>query len=323
MDEVTVIMNGKGGGDFIDDKKSPQLADGQCCFWQHFDYQNPSTYQLLLNDYKLDQTIVDALTDDETRPRYFTTEKGFVIILRGINRNIDDDIDDMLSLRIYVDDKKIITLSHRNVQAINFVLDKLKKNKGPKNTSECFMMIADYLASDISDFAEEIGDKTNDLEEKVIDMDNLSDFGLRAELSALRRQIISVRRYTYPQKEIFQNLHHNESTFFKTIKSKADLREIYNTLTKSVEDLDYSRDHLSISHEELQSKMSINMSRIMYMISIVTVIFMPLGLIAGLLGINVAGIPYAEKDWAFAGVCLLLILIGGTLLTIMKKLRWL
>lgn len=316
-------MDGKGGGDLLDSTKSVKLDDDKCCFWQHLDYSNQEVYQSLINDYKLEPTIVDALTDDETRPRYFTTEKGFVIILRGINRNKDSDVDDMLSLRIYMDEKKIITLSHRNVQAINYVLEKLTHNKGPKNTSDCLMMIADYLVSDICDFAGEIGDKTDDLEEKVIDMDNLSDFGLRAELSALRRQIISVRRYAYPQKEIFQNLHHNESAFFKTAKSKADLREIYNNLTKAVEDFDYSKDHLSVSHEELQSKMSINMSRIMYMISIVTVIFMPLGLITSLLGINVAGIPFAEKSWSFGLVCLILGAIGASLLTIMKKLRWL
>lgn len=323
MDKFAIVMDGKGGGDLSDDTKSIQLDDEKCCFWQHLDYKNSETYQMLINDYKLEQTIIDALTDDETRPRYFSTEKGFVIILRGINRNQDSDVDDMLSLRIYMDEKKIITLSHRKVQAINFVLEKLTQGKGPKNTSDCLMLIADHLASDIGNFAEEIGDKTNDLEEKVIDMDNLSDFGLRAELSALRRQIISVRRYANPQKEIFQNLHHNESTFFKTAKSKADLRETYNTLTKAVEDLDYSRDHLSVSHEELQSKMSINMSRIMYMISIVTVIFMPLGLITSLLGINVAGIPYAENRLAFGWVCLILLAIGWALLTIMKKLRWL
>lgn len=323
MDRLSVILNGKGGGEIFDNNSSVELKDSQCCFWQHLDYKNPEVYAILADAYKLEQNVINALIDEETRPRYFAVEKGIVIILRGINRNKDSDVDDMLSLRIYVDKKKIITLSHRKVHAINFVLDKIKNNKGPKNTNDCLMLIADNLANDICDFAEDINDKTNDLEEKVIDMENLSDFGLRAELSALRRQIISVRRYTYPQKEIFQNLHHNENTFFKTAKNKADLREIYNTLTKAVEDLDYSRDHLSVSHEELQGKMSINMSRIIYMISIVTVIFMPLTLITGLLGINVAGIPLAEKDWAFGAVCGILAFISLALITIMKKLRWL
>ncbi len=65
------------------------------------------------------------------------------------------------------------------------------------------------------------------------------------------------------------------------------------------------------------------MNRIMYMISIVTVIFMPLGLITGLLGINVAGIPYAEQHWAFAAVCGFLFLLVTVLLAIMRKLHWL
>ena len=325
LSDFTIILDGKGGGylpeqEQTDKEKFPNTPNN---FWQNLDYKDPEAYRLLTEDYEIESTVADALCDEETRPRYFATEKGIVIILRDVNLNKNSDIDDMVSLRFWIDDKKIISLSHRKSKSIRLVFEKLLKKTGPKTAAECFIDIADGIVSNIENVVMEIRDNTDDLEERVINLDTLSDFDLRESLSELRREIISIRRYSNPQKDIFLNLQHETSSVFKGHKNKARLRETYNTLVKIIEDLDYAKDHLSVFYEELQSKMSINMNRIMYMISIVTVIFMPLGLITGLLGINVAGIPYAEQHWAFAAVCGFLFLLVTVLLAIMRKLHWL
>ena len=59
------------------------------------------------------------------------------------------------------------------------------------------------------------------------------------------------------------------------------------------------------------------------MLSIVAGIFLPLGLLAGLLGINVGGIPGAETPWAFWAVCGLLLTIGLAALWWIGRLGWL
>lgn len=318
----TFILDGKGGAKEADGDAPVTLSTGECCFWQNLDYKEPETYDRLVKDYGIDTVAADALCDEDTRPRFFVHNDGIVLIMRGVNLNRGSSPDDMISLRIWIDDKKIITLEHRNLRAIDILIKNFENNRGPKNTMQCFLQLSTMVAEDITDVITDIGTRTDDLEEDVIDMDNLSDFDLREKLSALRREIIAIRRYLAPQKEIFQNLQ-NEKIPLITLKAKSSLREIFNTLTKAVEDLDYSRDHIAVYHEELQSKMSINMNRIMYMISIVTVIFLPLGLITSLLGINVAGIPYAESPYAFAVVCGMLTMLCFILITFMRRLRWL
>lgn len=317
----TFIFDGKGKARAVEEAQPPQLLSGECCFWQNLDYKDPDTYKILTENYALDPIVADALCDEETRPHFFIHNDGIAVILRGINMNKGSDPDDMISLRIWIDDKKIITLEHRNLHSVTKLIHSFANNLAPKNTMQCFLQLAAYVTNEITSFITKLSEETDDLEDDVIDMSNLSDFDLREKLSALRREIISIRRYLAPQKEIFQNLQ-NEKIPLITTKTKAGLREIFNDISKNIEDLDYARDHIAVYHEELQSKMSINMNRIMYMISIVTVIFLPLGLITSLLGINVAGIPYAENHYAFAGVCVFLLLLIGILIIIMRKLRW-
>jgi len=48
-----------------------------------------------------------------------------------------------------------------------------------------------------------------------------------------------------------------------------------------------------------------------------------LTVISGVLGMNVAGIPFSDQPWAFAGVCAVLFAIAVGLVVWMRKLRWL
>ena len=64
------------------------------------------------------------------------------------------------------------------------------------------------------------------------------------------------------------------------------------------------------------------MNKTMYVLSIVAGIFLPLGLLTGLLGINVGGIPGTEHPLAFMLVCVLLLIIAGGLVWLFKRMKW-
>jgi zinc transporter len=61
----------------------------------------------------------------------------------------------------------------------------------------------------------------------------------------------------------------------------------------------------------------------MYILSIVAAIFLPLGLITGLLGINVGGIPGTENKFSFAFVTLFLVFFAFMQYLIFKRKKWL
>ena len=79
-------------------------------------------------------------------------------------------------------------------------------------------------------------------------------------------------------------------------------------LIRHIEDLDAVRERAAVTQEELLSRLSDQMNTRMYVLSVVAAIFLPLGFLTGLLGINVGGIPGAENPWAF--LLFLLFLVG-------------
>ena len=79
---------------------------------------------------------------------------------------------------------------------------------------------------------------------------------------------------------------------------------------------------MAVIQDEVNSRFAEQINRAMYLLSIVACVFLPLTLLTGLLGINVAGIPWANAKWAFGGVCVMLVGLSLFELWLFKKLKW-
>jgi zinc transporter len=90
-----------------------------------------------------------------------------------------------------------------------------------------------------------------------------------------------------------------------------------------MEDLDAVRERAAVSQEELLSRLSEQLNQRMYVLSIVAAVFLPLGFLTGLLGINVGGIPGADNAqafWIFSGLLLIAVVIQ---LLVFRWKKWL
>ena len=91
---------------------------------------------------------------------------------------------------------------------------------------------------------------------------------------------------------------------------------------KYIEDLDSARERAAVTQEELSSRLSEQMDKRMYLLSVVAVIFLPLTFLTGLLGINVEGIPGAKHEWAFFIVCSVLVGFLILMFSFFRHKRW-
>jgi zinc transporter len=180
-------------------------------------------------------------------------------------------------------------------------------------------MAAERITDRMGDVVAELDDKVGALENSVLSADSQE---LRSQLADLRRTSISLRRYIAPQRDVMARLVVDRINWLDDT-DRAHLREVAERTGRFVDDIDSARERAIVTQEELINRLSEQMNKAMYMLSIVAAIFLPLGLLTGLLGINVGGIPGAEFKWAFAIVTAILLLIGIGLILWFKKIRWL
>ena len=287
--------------------------------WVHFDYSSQMAKDWIRNKSGIDSVAMDALLTEETRPRTTILNDSFLIALRGVNLNPNSKPEDMVSIRMFISDNLIITTKRRNLLSVDEIIDCLKRGIGPKSSSEFLNELTYRVTSRMENVIGELEDRTDFLEESLVDF---GDSKFRSELLAIRRETIILRRYLFPQKEAISKLYHDRVTWLNEYE-KLELRETNDQVIRYIEELDTIKDKVALIQEDLANKLSEQMNKKMFVLSIISVIFLPLSFLTGLLGINVGGIPGANNDNAFYIFVGILVLIVSTQLIIFKKNRWL
>ncbi len=320
MHEMTaILLDGQGGARPISpDAASDRALPAGAVLWVHVQ-QSPGEDGAWLNALGGDTIVAGALMAEETRPRCTLYQGGVLMNLRGVNLEPGEDPEDMVSLRIWAGPARIVTLTRRPVQAALDLIAHCEGGTGPASASEVIAQLALRLA----DRAEPV---VADLNERIDDLEDAVEAGTgappRRELAEIRRVSIQLRRYMFPQRDALSTLEIEPLPWVGAAQRSA-LREATERVTRLAEELDAIRDRAQVVHDHIMDARAEAMNRQMLLLSVVTAVFLPLGLITGLLGINVGGMPGAASPYAFWIVCALLLGLGAALLAVFGRLGWL
>lgn len=137
-----------------------------------------------------------------------------------------------------------------------------------------------------------------------IDLSEHSDASLR-KISTIRRNCLALKRHMAPQHDAMESISREAPQWFE----KHDRREIAETihrLRRYIDDLDISKESAIVLQDEIRAGALARSEKTSYLLGIVAAIFLPLGFVTGLLGINVGGMPGVEDSdafWIVVGMC--------------------
>ena len=284
--------------------------------WWHYDLSDPDLADWVRA--ALPAIPAGALVQPETRPRCDQYENGLILNLRGINMNEGQHADQMVSIRMWVDENVIITVRLRKVFAIDEIRQLAVADTAPLTTAAFVEALVSRLTIRVQDEVMRISKLTEfyeaDLEEETTPLPD--------DLPITRRSVIKLRRYLEPQKQALRTL----STLDLPIVPKTDalkLRELANRTTIAVEELDALQERLIAVQDEHDLDTARRQARQGYVLSIAAAIFLPLGFLTGLFGVNIGGMPGIGNPWAFAILCLSMVGLAALMYVVLKALRWL
>jgi len=311
-------LDGKGGGVELPPEEARAARSQEGLVWLHVGWDDEEARTWLTGPDGIDEVAREALLAEEPRPRSALHGDALLIVLRGVNLNPGESVEDMVSVRAWMEPGRIITTWRRPVMSLRDIERQVRVGHGPRDRGEFLVMLLDGLVERMSGVIAEVDDRVDDLEDAFLDPERESP---QAEISDLRRQAITLRRHLAPQREAVVQLQSGRMTWLDE-RDRVLLRELADRTTRYIEDLDSARERASVASDQLNNELAVKTNRAMYTLSIVAAVFLPLGLLVGLLGINVGGIPGAQDAHAFLVVCGLLVLIAAFELWFFKSRRW-
>ena len=264
--------------------------------WRHLDLNNAESLQWLHYEANIDSAVIESFVAEETRPRAVFTERGIMVVLRGVNFNLGADPEDMVSLRLWIEPNRVISARVRALNSIENMVNAIDQGDAPRSAGEFLTRVVERLANRIGDYINRLEDELGDTENQLEQL-KLEDF--RNALSALRRQLAAVRRFLGPQRDALDRLY-LEGHEVLNARDQQRLRDESDRFSRYLEDLDLAREHAMLLHEAFTGHMAQQQNSRMYVLSIVAAIFLPLTFITGLLGMNVGGLPLLSNAHGFA-----------------------
>ncbi|MGB7405894.1 MAG: zinc transporter ZntB [Pacificimonas sp.] len=315
-----IQLDGEGGGQLVHWDHIEAWDQTHGPLWVHVDAASEHVRTWLAERSGLTQVTIDALVDPEARPRVFHGKNGFIAIMRGINLNEGADPEDMVAMRLWCDGDRLITLRHEYLRTPRMVLDELLgeakgRESAPALFEQLISTLVDYVGTAIEEYegrleALELGVEGSDID------------GLRSKLSELRQDIVFVRRHMAPQASALERMLAYPPDWMANDEQLL-IRESADQFERYIEDLDEFRERALVVKDDLLNRQNERMNRTMYVLSIVAAIFLPLGFLTGLFGINVGGMPGVDDGdafWLMSGFCVAIIIAEVALF---RRLGWL
>lgn len=309
-----VVFDGKGGGREVgwDEISSWKPADGT--LWLHINTDGPRANDWVRNDSGVAPAVADTLLQPgDHRPRIQADDATMFAILRGVNFNPGADPEDLIGLHMWIEESLIISVRRRRVRSGQAIRERLAAGEGPRNAGEFLVTVSGLLLEPLGEQVEQIDDQIDAIEEAVVQE---SYQEVRGQLREARQLTIALRRYLSPQRDALAKL---STTKVKWLSddNRAYMREIADSTTRYVEDLDSLRERASVIQEELTTQLAERTNKTVYVLTIFSAVLLPAALLTGLFGINVGGMPWVKSDAGFwiilGGVPVLAVLVIGYL----------
>lgn len=216
----------------------------------------------------------------------------------------------------------VLTFQERPTGTFDPLRERLRGDKG-----QVRKLGADYLAYSLLDTVvdryftvlEQLTERTEALEDTLLQQ--ATPAALK-EIHAIKREAMVMRRAVWPLREVINGLARADQRFFKA-ETQPYLRDIYDHTVHVIESLEGIRDLIAGMLDIYLSSISNRVNMEVRILTVITTLFMPAALIAGIFGMNFRSMPLIVDDEGFLIALGMMATIAVVMATIFWRRRWL
>jgi len=269
--------------------------------WLHLNLAHAATEKWLREHVDVTDEFHAALHDGSRSTRIELADDTLVSVLNDVLHSFSLDSAETATLWLSVSRNVLITVRRTPLKSIERLRQAVEAGADIPSTVALLV----HLLHDQGDVLVRI------VRDAVTRVDSAEDNLLagrlthqRSKLGLLRRVLVRLQRLLAPEPAALFRLLQRPPAWMAD-RDVQDLRQATEEFTVVLNDLSSLQERIKLLQEEIAAQVNEKNSRSLFVLTIVTVLALPINIIAGLLGMNVGGIPLAEDDhgfWLVAGI---------------------
>ncbi len=296
------------------------LATASTRLWVDIDSTSRHQHAILEKLFHFHPLTVEDTLNPNSRVKIEAYDGYMFIVLRAV-RFCDTTTDpydlETENLYIYLGANYVVTVHAGYSQTIDTVADLIRRSpdifdRGPARLAHT---ICDTAVDAFFPILDRVDDFIDGLESRVFER---FDESALHDIFALKRTVLSLRRYLAPQREIF-NVLTNRPTPLLPSDAQLYFRDVYDHVLRINDSLDNFRELLSSTLDSYLTQVSNRLGSITKGLSVIATLSVPFVVISGMWGMNFARIPLHDSPQGFWIMLVLQLSVGIGLVAL---LRW-
>ncbi|NWF35465.1 CorA family divalent cation transporter [Mariprofundus sp. KV] len=274
---------------------------------------SPSAEMLeaLRDRFSLDGLHIKDICNSNHPPHFTRLKNGTMhIILRfPVEKQTDDEASEITSVSILVD-SDMCALIWPGKRFHRFTSDDLKGLNVDQCASKIIHMLVDYLLSRVYILREEM----DEFEEECLADVNNADLG---KLLNMRKEISTLARHARTNAIAIEKL-----MVDPTYKENLRLADAHEHMHRATAIAESKAEHALNVMQAAQSLLSQRLNEVMTLLAVITVVLTPMGIIAGIFGMNFTQMEVLANPNGFAMSVWGMLLLGAMLAAFFKYKKW-
>ena len=286
-----------------------------------------------LEDYfRIDEHNLQELTQEGVRSRIDEHEDRVFCLLNFPHRESFISDGKMERLAMLVCSRWIITL-HKGYSDLTCAVYKKIGTHGyfslslVPSTDIMLYIFLDLVTSEYYPVSDLVFEKIEALSQEALGLfrerSKLSERGFGMQILKIRERLVALRQSLSPLREIMGRITRGEFALVQGVNLPR-FGDLYDRTIQLVEVVDAHREDMSNIRDILVNVQTINTNNIIRILTIISAIFLPLTLIAGIYGTNfrTGFIPETNNPYGFYIMIAIMATVASTLALIFKRRGW-
>lgn len=299
-----------------------KYRDASTTSWINIDgLHNAKFMQILADVFKLESNVLSDVMNPSIRPKVMEIDNGIFVTIKMLQYQEESNQISVENLSLIFTGNKLISFQEQEGDVFEPIRERIRKHKNKIRTAG-----ADYLAFALLDIVVDnyiyiIGQLADKIESLEDEMTSDPDKELLDKINLYKREMNFIRKNIKPAKEMILNLAKLDSEFIHD-ENHLHFKELQENITEATELSDSYReilyDQLNIYHTTMSTKLN----ETMRVLTIFSVIFIPLTFIAGIYGTNFVNLPELHWQNGYFIMWAVMIALSVLMLIFFKKRKW-
>lgn len=278
--------------------------------WLHFNLAHTASEKWLREQVRLSDVFYESLKDGSRSTRVEIDDDTLVAVVNDVNYDFAFEPSDISTMCLSVGPRLVVSARLQPLRSIDQLRDAVRK--GTKLRSSVELLV--HLMHDQGDVLVNVVRATTNRVDGI--EDHLLSGRLerkRADLSSLRRLLVRLQRLLAPEPAALFRLLKMPPDWIRE-DDLDDLRQSTEEFNVAIRDMAALQERIKLLQEEIAGRVAEANNRSLFVLTIVTVLALPINIIAGLLGMNVGGIPLADHPhgfWVIVAIIITFTVIAG------------